>query len=184
MYSRSLPIGRWREYILEDGMELIKLAPAIAFILVLVIGYVRIIIIAASPDRNFRKSRREKFAEKAKAQHYHASGVLVKSRRIRRSSTDDFDKEQKKSGIKVGYYEYRVGGVTYRKRYRFKYVGMHCDDMPYQIDVYYNPNRPSKCVTSLDLKGKAGHTWNGCLLTVLLAIATFYVVNWLLGVLL
>lgn len=166
-------------------MEFIRLAPAIAFILVMIIGYIRVIIIAASPNRSFRKSRREKFAEKAEASHYHASGVLAGSRTARRSYRDYHDRDDPnrlKTGIQVGYYEYRVGGVTYRKKYRFKYTGMRCD-MPYQIDVYYDPRRPSRCVTSLDLDGESGHVRDGCMLTVLLAVAAFYAVDKLLGLL-
>lgn len=134
------------------------------FILIGIAGYLRMFIGSRS------KTSKQKFVEKAEANHWITTGVLTKKRHHVHAKGDDT------CGV---IYEYRVGDKTYKKKYTLTYYGMTCD-CPDEIEVYYNPRRPSKSVTNYDLESSDTlRRGFGCFLSFVLAVVVCKLIIWL-----
>lgn len=143
---------------------------ATIFFSILLAGYIRLFF--------KRKTRKDKFIEKAKAAGHCATGIVVKNK-IAFGNDESGNSYFRNDRMKV-VYEYKVGGKAYRKKLVFQSPGMVSVQYPYQIDVYYNPKNPAKGVCKEEIsEDRSG----SCLGTILLAVVSCVILCQLLKML-
>ena len=150
------------------GGEAKEVIPVIAGVAVLIAGYIRLFF----PNRSYKY----KFIKKAEAKGHYKTATLIDSISIcgnpeAKSSYHRYDRMK-------CIYEYKVNGVSYKKKLVFRSQGTISWDYPYTITVYYNPRHPSRGVCKEDVSPTAG-----CFLTIVLAGITIKVMYELLNLL-
>ena len=116
------------------------------------------------------------FIKKAEAKGHYKTATLIDSIRIcgnpeAKSSYNRYDRMK-------CIYEYRVNGVSYKKKLIFRSQGTVSIRYPYEITIYYDPRHPSRGVCKEDVRPTAG-----CLLTIIFAGITIRVIYELLNLL-
>lgn len=140
--------------------------------IVLVLCYVKLFL----KGRSFN----QKFVEKAKAQGHFATATLIDNK-LRLGNDESGNANFKNDRMKCTY-EYKVNGVSYKKKITFQSPGMVAVKFPYTITVYYDPNNPSKSVCKEEVSQGSQRT-AGCLGTIIFAALTFIVIYNLLKLL-
>lgn len=129
-----------------------------------------------------RKTRNEKFIEKAKAQGSCTEGHCVDSR-LSFGAEESKSERFRYNSLKVKY-RYTVNGIVYHKSLTFQSPGTACIDYPAKILVYYDPRNPRKAVCPEEA------TWEqkretGCLIcligTFLFLFVSFHLLRFLVG---
>lgn len=140
----------------------------IAGVAVLIAGYIKLFF----PER----SHKYKFIKKAEAKGYYKTATLIDSIRIcgNPEAKSSYNKYDRMKCI----YEYKVNGVSYKKKLIFRSQGTVSIRYPYEITIYYNPRHPSRGVCKEDVRPTAG-----CFLTIVFAGITIRVIYELLNLL-
>lgn len=101
---------------------------------VLIAGYIKLFF----PER----SHKYKFIKKAEAKEYYKTATLIDSIRIcgNPEAKSSYNKYDRMKCI----YEYKVNGVSYKKKLIFRSQGTVSIRYPYEITIYYNPRHPSR----------------------------------------
>lgn len=120
------------------------------------------------------KTSKEKFIINAKEKGNYTTATLVDNK-LRLGNDESGNASFKYDRMKCTY-EYQVNGISYKKRITFQSPGMVSVKFPYTITVYYNPNRPSKCICKEEVQNKGF----GCFATIVLAGLTIKIVYELL----
>ena len=149
----------------EEAKEVIAV---IAGGVVLIAGYIKLFF----PEHSYKN----KFIKQAEAKGYYKTATLIDSIRIcgnpeAKSSYNRYDRMK-------CIYEYRVNGVSYKKKLIFRSQGTVSIRYPYEITIYYDPRHPSRGVCREDARLTAG-----CLLTIAFAGITIKVIYELLNLL-
>ena len=107
------------------------------------------------------KTKKQKKAEKWKEQGCVTEGKLVDSK-ITYYGDTDLHGSMRENSYKATY-DYAVNGKKYTVSLGFN------DDYPVRIIVYYDPQNPSKCITSCEITEiqRVGH---GCVITIIATI--------------
>lgn len=149
----------------EEAKEVIAV---IAGVVVLIAGYIKLFF----PEH----SHKNMFIKKAEAKGHYKTATLIDSICIcgnpeAKSSYNRYDRMK-------CIYEYRVNGVSYKKKLIFRSQGTVSIRYPYEITIYYDPRHPSRGVCKEDVRSTAG-----CLLTIIFAGITIKVIYELLNLL-
>lgn len=152
----------------EEAKEVIAVIAVIAGVVVLIAGYIKLFF----PEH----SHKNMFIKKAEAKGHYKTATLIDSIRIcgnpeAKSSYNRYDRMK-------CIYEYRVNGVSYKKKLIFRSQGTVSIRYPYEITIYYDPRHPSRGVCREDARLTAG-----CLLTIAFAGITIKVIYELLNLL-
>lgn len=150
------------------GEETKEVIAVIAGVVVLLVGYIKLFF----PER----SHKYKFIKKAEAKGHYKTATLIDSIRIcgnleAKSSYSRYDRMK-------CIYEYRVNGVSYKKKLIFRSQGTVSIRYPYEITIYHNPRHPSRGGVKKDVRPTAG-----CFLTIVFAGITIRVIYELLNLL-
>ena len=137
----------------------------IAGALVLVVCYIKIFL----KGRSFN----QKFMEKAKKQGCYTTATLIDNK-LRLGNDESGNASFKNDRMKCTY-EYKVNGISYKKKITFQSPGMVAVKFPYTIMVYYDSNNPSKSVCKEEASQGSQRT-AGCLGTIAFAAITFIVI--------
>ena len=149
----------------EEAKEVIAV---IAGVVVLIAGYIKLFF----PEH----SHKNMFIKKAEAKGHYKTATLIDSICIcgnpeAKSSYNRYDRMK-------CIYEYRVNGVSYKKKLIFRSQGTVSIRYPYEITIYYDPRHPSRGACKEDVRPTAG-----CLLTIIFAGITIKVIYELLNLL-
>lgn len=136
---------------------------------VLIVCYINVILKG--------KSHKQKLIEKAKATGNYTTATLIKNELL--LGNDESGNANFKNDRMKCVYEYKVNGISYKKKITFQSPGMVAVKYPYSLTVYYDSNNPRKCVCPEEANSKS----IGCFGTVALVIVTIAVVFYLLKLL-
>lgn len=143
-----------------------------ASVIVLVVCYIKLFLRGRSTN--------QKFIEKAKAQGNFTTATLVDNKL--RSGNDESGNASFKNDRMKCTYEYKMNGISYKKKITFQSPGMVAVKFPYTITVYYDPENPSKSICKEEGSQGSQRT-AGCLGTIALTAITFTVIYNLLKLL-
>ena len=126
-------------------------------------------------------TRKQKFVEKAKRSGNFTEAECVDVKRYSNFGTRDNEKASVRSDLLKVKYRYRVKGIDYYKKYSFQSPGKVSIDYPYSITMYYNPRRPKRVVSSLDVS-QSDQMSMGCLTAIIVTILSILVFGYFLGI--
>lgn len=126
------------------------------------------------------RSTNQKFIEKAKAQGNFTTATLIDNK-LRLGNDESGNANFKNDRMKCTY-EYKINGISYKKKITFQSPGMVAVKFPYTITVYYDPKNPSKSICKEEASQGSQRT-SGCLGTIALTAITFIVIYNLLKLL-
>ena len=126
-------------------------------------------------------TRKQKFVEKAKRSGNFTEAECVDVKLYSNFGTRDNEKASVRSDLLKVKYRYRVKGIDYYKKYSFQSPGKVSIDYPYCITVYYNPRRPKRVVSSLDVS-QSDQMRMGCLTAIIVTILSILVFGYFLGI--
>lgn len=140
--------------------------------IVLIVCYIKLFLRGHSTN--------QKFVEKAKAQGNFTTATLINNR-LRLGNDESGNANFKNDRMKCTY-EYKINGISYKKKITFQSPGMVAVKFPYTITVYYDPKNPSKSICKEEASQGSQRT-AGCLGTMALTAITFIVIYNLLKLL-
>ncbi len=121
-------------------------------------------------DRSYKR----RFINKAKERKSFVTAHLSSAKFL--SGLHESDNIELERRRKKCCYEYVVHGKTYKKNLVFFSGGRISINYPYEIVVYYDPKRPSKCYCEEEMERSTG-----CLGSSIAALIVFLLVNKLLS---
>mgnify|MGYP004675663621 FL=1 len=116
------------------------------------------------------KSSRQRFIERAKEQGSFVTATLIDHKR--RLGNDESGNSYFQNDRMKCTYEYKVNGITYKKKLTCQSPGLVSIKLPYEITVYYDPRNPAKSVCKEEASQGAQRS-AGCLGTIIFAIVAF-----------
>jgi len=119
-------------------------------------------------------TRKQRFAEKAKNSGNFTEAECVDVKHYTGNGHRDSKASVRSDLLRVKY-RYRVKGVDYYKKYSFQSPGKVSIDYPYCITVYYNPRRPKRIVSSLDVS-PSDQMRMGCLVAMVVTFLSLFVI--------
>lgn len=143
----------------------------IAGAIVFVACYVKIFLKESSFNQNF--------VEKSKAQGCFTTATLADNK-IRLGNDESGNAYFKNDRMKC-IYEYRVNGVSYKKKIVFQSPGMVAVKFPYTITVYYDSKNPAKSICKEEA-GQGSPRAERCLGIILFAAITGVIIYNLLKI--
>ena len=126
-------------------------------------------------------TRKQKFVKKAKRSGNFTEAECVDVKRYSNFGTRDNEKASVRSDLLKVKYRYRVKGIDYYKKYSFQSPGKVSIDYPYSITMYYNPRRPKRVVSSLDVS-QSDQMSMGCLTAIIVTILSILVFGHFWGI--
>lgn len=123
------------------------------------------------------RSRKQKFIDKAQAKGHYQTATLIDSVSV--CGNPDANSSYYRHDRMKCIYEYKVNGVSYKKKLTFRSQGTISIRYPYVITIYYDPRHPSKGVCKEEATPGAQQT-AGCCGTIVYAALTIIVVSNLL----
>lgn len=105
-------------------------------------------------------SKHDRFVEKAKRNGCVTTGVCVDTEYL--SGDPDAKSLEGRSGAIEAKYQYRVEGVTYKKKLLFRNPGSMHIEHPKTIEIYYDVHNPKKAVSPVEFS-TATRYQTGCL---------------------
>ena len=116
------------------------------------------------------KSLRQRFIERAKEQGSFTTATLIDHKR--RLGNDESGNSYFQNDRLKCTYEYKVNGITYKKKLTFQSPGTVSIKFPYEVTVYYDPKNPAKSVCKEEAS-QGSQRSAGCLGTIVFAIVAF-----------
>jgi hypothetical protein len=128
------------------------------------------------------QTKNQKFIEKAKRTGHYTVGEYADSKL--QLGVEDSNNARMRNKVLHVRYKYRVNHIEYYKKLSFQSIGMVSPDFPIRVTVYYDPRNPKKAVCPEEAT-KSQQRQSGCLMTILVTVATlfcaFHILNTLLG---
>jgi hypothetical protein len=127
------------------------------------------------------QTKNQKFIDKAKKSGHYVVGEYADSKL--QLGVEDSNNARMRNKVLHVRYKYQVNGIEYYKKLAFQSIGMVSVDFPIRVTVYYDPKNPKKAVCPEEAT-KAQQRQSGCLVTIVVTVATlfcaFHLLNYLL----
>ena len=147
----------------EKRMAISLIAGAIVFVLCFIKVFLK------------GRSRKQKLIDKAAAKGHYQTATLIDAISI--CGNPDANSSYYRHDRMKCIYEYKVNGVSYKKKLKFRSQGTISIRYPYVITVYYNPKHPARGVCKEEATPGAQQTAGCCGTIVYTALAIIVISN-------